>query len=243
MSVWSRGQGIAGAGVVRGGFTLIELLVVISIIALLLSLLLAALGVVHATAQRVPCISNVRQLTIAWENYAADHRGRLVRPHTGGEWDWVGNDHENRGRAAQLQGLVGQRFFDYAGDVEVYLCPADPRDTYVRSYSISHFAGPGEHQRMDQIDRPSRTLVFLEEDDPRGRNANSWVMRTDVESWIDWPANFHPDGNIHSYADGSARYYVYENPETALIRSFNASATGCPDWRYFRSIYGPAQQP
>lgn len=59
--------------VLRRGFTLIELLVVIAIIALLLGILLPALGNARETGRALACSSNIRQLAVALTLYAADY--------------------------------------------------------------------------------------------------------------------------------------------------------------------------
>ncbi len=62
----------------RHGFTLIELLVVISIIALLIAILLPALGKARDSARHVTCLSNLRQIHIGMISYTVDNRGTIA---------------------------------------------------------------------------------------------------------------------------------------------------------------------
>ncbi|WP_459555772.1 DUF1559 family PulG-like putative transporter [Lacunimicrobium album] len=61
----------------RKGFTLIELLVVISIIALLASLILPGVQAARASARRIQCVNNLRNVSLAVMNFASQNADRL----------------------------------------------------------------------------------------------------------------------------------------------------------------------
>ena len=61
----------------RHGFTLVELLVVIGIIALLISILMPALGKARDQANSIKCMSNMRQIGQAYLMHASEHRNHV----------------------------------------------------------------------------------------------------------------------------------------------------------------------
>src|SRR5512139_987427 len=65
------------------GFTLIELLVVIAVIAILMAILMPALNRAREQGRRAGCLSNLKNLTLAWIMYADDNEDKLVNGSSG----------------------------------------------------------------------------------------------------------------------------------------------------------------
>src|SRR5688572_684054 len=64
----------------RRAFGIVELMVAIAIIAILLGLLLPSVARARETANRAKCLSNLRQLGLAFTMYLNENKGRFPRP-------------------------------------------------------------------------------------------------------------------------------------------------------------------
>lgn len=126
-----------------GGFTLVELLVVIGIIALLISILLPALGKVRAQASSVQCQSNLKQIGLALRLYASVNKDSLPYGFWGGN-NLDGSDAGNASARASHWVLLLQNAMNNKAGAnwneatasganvsklrDLFLCPDGPQD-------------------------------------------------------------------------------------------------------------------
>ena len=127
---WNR---LVRGGGPEAGLTLMELLVVIAIIAILAALLLPSIQKAKMRAYLVSCENNLRQIQMAWQAYADDYQGRVVKSwalFTNGVWrstedSWIGlSSAPYDPDYTMIKRGVFYRL-GYFTEVKMYHCPAD----------------------------------------------------------------------------------------------------------------------
>jgi prepilin-type N-terminal cleavage/methylation domain-containing protein len=172
----------------RSGFTLIELLVVIAIIAVLAAILFPIFAQSRAKARQTACLSNLKQLGLAFAQYLSDHDGQypacdndkakiVGRPPDPETPD--ANGPPERDWHIVLQ--------PYVRNFEVLRCPSDPsrapvdpknpdldaRKEYVASYTVN---GWSEYELKESALTKPSNWVLLGERNNVARGPKTWWM-------------------------------------------------------------------
>ncbi len=234
-------------------FTLIELLVVIAIIAILAAMLLPALAKAKQKATSAACLSDQKQLALAWTMYLPDNNDKLVGFNCANSWEWrIGS--ATPGAAPALTqpnppGLVGQALalwqfqegykegalYQYAPNMSLIHCPGDKRSERPNNFAYASYsgvtglnggvyvAGLGNSGSFDSatpimkasgLKNASQRFLWVEENDNRGDNINSWALDISTPAWVDAPAVYHGTTSTFSFADGHAESHKWINAET-----------------------------
>jgi prepilin-type N-terminal cleavage/methylation domain-containing protein/prepilin-type processing-associated H-X9-DG protein len=216
-------------------FTLIELLVVIAIIAILMAILIPTLNRAREQGKRISCMSNLKQLMLAWDMYASDNDGKIVFAITSSSAEtdtqfggsstkrqkaWVYYMGANATEVQQRQGLRDGGLYEYVKEEKLFKCPTGVRGELI-TYSITdamnghrgHMAMPPKHPIMIRTDikSPAMRMVFLDEG---MLSSSSWTLWYDQPRWWDQVTKRHDVGTNISMVDGHVDYFKFSDPRT-----------------------------
>ncbi len=219
-------------------FTLTELLVVMAVIAILASLILPGLSSAKSQAKSTYCLNNLKQLQLAFFNYAHNNGDALVPNYSRSSNliqqavapSWVlGNAKHDNSTINLEAGLL----FREIGDDAVYHCPSDnskgplPSGSRTRSYALSGWAsasdveGKGEKfdpwmTRLSELTTRSSAEVFAfidEHADSIDDGVFAVNDRSKVLEWKDLPAGRHNQGYNLSFLDEHVEHWRWQAPK------------------------------
>ncbi|MCX8053723.1 MAG: type II secretion system GspH family protein [Armatimonadetes bacterium] len=218
------------------GFTLIELLVVIVVIAILAALLFPLLVSAKEQARQTKCVSNLKQIALAWLMYADDNFGRACPSYYWADegwfrsWDFDLKEVRSGRRTVTIwkYGLLGP----YAKSGELRSCPSFYGGKWDRpytgyAYNASYIGGdydrfgntvwidqytdrPHETAFLRQIKRPASTAVFADGGFGNPANAQNY-LRAPSDVWFQ-------AGTVH-YRHGGAAVVAYADGHVVATRT------------------------
>ncbi len=223
---------------VEKGFTLIELLVVIAVIAILMSILMPALSRAREQGKRGICLSNLKNLTLAWIMYADDNDDKIVNGDSGeygitsnGPY-WVNKDWESgMTEYTKKQAIMNGALYPYTKTIKIYKCPTVERKSSIgygqiskifRTYSVADSMncknwddmGAKIIKRRTLIKDAANRMVFLDDGGTCPSALGGWTVYPNKWQWWDPPPVRHGDGTMFSFADGHSDYHKWEDPRT-----------------------------
>jgi prepilin-type N-terminal cleavage/methylation domain-containing protein/prepilin-type processing-associated H-X9-DG protein len=217
------------------GFTLVELLVVIGIIAVLIGILLPALTKARESAKRTACLSNLRQVHLAFALYAGNYKDQVPLGYRAGNKQFNSMIYSFTTQKIVLFGwLYNERLMR---EPRVFYCPSenDPRSQLETAANpwppgadpAKHtYAGYGCRPEIELPDEPDAALLAGKM--PKLSKFRSKAIFADLTAAVARVDTRHVKGVNVLYGDGGAgwversRFDVPLSACTSISPAFNA---------------------
>lgn len=184
----------------RSGFTLIELLVVIAIISILASILFPVFSRARAKARQAACISNEKQLVLAFLMYAEDFDEVLPPADAGGGTGYWGLHGSSMTNAIWCDAI-----YPYTRNHEIELCPENK--LVLPGYAINDVGTPGVGQSLGSFFDTSSKVLLFDFDGSAPSASPAAALNGVVEPNIVFR---HNEGLVVGYVDGHVKWNRYE---------------------------------
>ncbi|MDQ3813013.1 MAG: type II secretion system GspH family protein [Armatimonadota bacterium] len=228
----------------KRGFTLIELLTVIAMISILAAMLFPSFGRARASARRTACMSNLRQLGLAFTQYTQDYDERIPSSTDGTpgekvEGGWVYYSKFGGGGNAAFDVTRGN-LYSYTKSAQIYLCPDDDigqatGNSYaINSCTVSNSTLPGNirvGKKLAAFVDTSKWMLLGEET----MDQNDFYNSTDDGYFSLRAGNRlalrHFDGSNILFLDGHTKWYRDEKiwSDGYPIGGVGPTSAGAPD--------------
>ncbi|HLK60915.1 MAG TPA: type II secretion system protein [Chthonomonadaceae bacterium] len=225
------------------GFTLIELLVVIAIISVLAAILFPVFSRARESARRTNCLSNMRQLGMAVQEYIQDYDEILPAATDGpigaglnGGWVYFSVFPANP--TPKAYDVTRGSIYPYVKNAQIYICPTDGQgrssgDSYAYNDCLVHRTGTGFNpgQSLATFDAPASWMLLGEESSGGGflfgdGSTDDGYFNLEVGNIF---TQRHFDASNLTFLDGHSKGYRTDQIQSNGFQTGGKGGNVCPN--------------